>query len=368
MRLRPSTRPVLNFDAAHPPDSLCLLRLSALGDVCHVLPTLRTLQTHWPTTKISWVIGKGEYPLVEAIDDVEFIIFDKAQGWRGLRALKRQLAGRHFDVLLHMQLSLRASLVSTAVPARLRLGFDRPRARNGQWLFCNAAITPASTRQHVLDSFLEFPRAFGLSPVYRWQLPVNADARAAMAARLDPARKHLVINPCAVARSRNWRNWTVPGYAALADHAAEKLGMQVILSGGPSKTERQTGEAIVAACRQPPLNLIGQTRLDELVALLELADAVVAPDTGPVHIASALGAPTIGLYATTNPQRAGPYNHLDYVVNAYPQALQQYEGLSVEQAPWGKRIRTAEAMTLIRPDTVIERLEALLLHKVKSPA
>lgn len=358
------------FSPANPPETLCLLRLSALGDITHVLPTLRTLQKHWPTTKITWVIGSSEYQLVKAIDGVDFIVFDKSAGLSAYRELKKQikhqLKGAAFDVLLHMQLSLRASIASLFIPAKIKLGFDKKRARDMQSLFCNQQISPYSTRQHVLDSFLEFPRYFGLDPVIDWSLPVSQSAIASIQKRLPMNtstgdKKLFVINPCAVAKSKNWRNWSVEGYAAIADFVTNRYNMQVVLSGGNSQLEKDTTEAILSLSGSvKPVNLVGSTSIDELVALLQLADIVLAPDTGPVHIASALATETIGLYASTNPDRAGPYNHKQTVVNKYPQALLKYNNKTVENAPWGERIKTAECMQLITIDDVIEKIERLL--------
>src|SRR3990170_1352622 len=110
-----------------PPDHLCLLRLSALGDICHSLPIVRTLQHHWPETKITWVIGRLEHQLVYDIPGIEFIVVDKGRGLHTYTQLRKQMQGRRFDVLLHMQMSIRASLISLLIPADIRLGFDRAR-------------------------------------------------------------------------------------------------------------------------------------------------------------------------------------------------------------------------------------------------
>jgi heptosyltransferase I len=336
-----------------------------LGDITHVLPTLRTLQKHWPETKITWIIGKSEYQLVKAIANVHFIIFDKSAGlspYLDLRKQIKQLLGdRPFDILLHMHLSLRASVASLFIPATIKLGFDKARAKDMQSLFCNRQISPDSTRQHVLDSFLEFPRFFGLIPVMEWQLPVSASAIDSVKIKIHSNKKIFVINPCAVAKSKNWRNWTAEGYAAIADFVSEKHDMQVVLTGGNSALEKNTATEIRTLCKTAkPVNLIAATSIDELVAVLHLADIVLAPDTGPVHIASALGTNTIGLYASTNPDRAGPYNHRQSVVNKYPDALQQYHHQSVAEAPWGKRIKTAECMKLIAVNDVIKQIETIL--------
>ena len=357
------------FSCANPPETLCLLRLSALGDITHVLPTLRTLQKHWPTTKITWVIGKTEYQLVKAIDDINFIIFDKSAGLSSYRELNRQIkqqlgnqnSNGAFDVLLHMQLSIRASVASLSIPAKIKLGFDKARAKDMQSLFCNQQITPASTRQHVLDSFLEFPRYFGLEPEMAWQLPVAQPAIESIQSRLPTKKKLFAINPCAVAKSKNWRNWTVEGYAAIADYVSQQHNMQVVLTGGNSPLEKDTAKQIIELCKNAePVNLIAATSIDELVATLHLADIVLAPDTGPVHIASALGTNTIGLYAATNPERAGPYNHLQYVVNKYPQALLKYNQKTVADARWGERIKTADSMALISVDDVKQKIDTLI--------
>ena len=124
-----------------PPERICILRLSAIGDVTHVLPTLRSIQHQWPDAKITWIIGKLEYQLVNDIAGIEFIIFDKSAGWSAYKKLRQQLANRTFDVLLHMQISLRASLASLLIKSPIKLGFDKPRAKNLQSLFCNHSIS-----------------------------------------------------------------------------------------------------------------------------------------------------------------------------------------------------------------------------------
>ena len=341
------------------PDSVCILRLSAIGDVTHALPVLRTLQHHWPQTRLTWIIGRNEHALVSEIDGVEFITFDKSLGLHAYQDIRRKLSGRRFDVLLHMQLSLRASIASLLVKADVKLGFDRARAKDLQWLFTNEEIYPKSTRQHVVDSFLEFPGRLGLRPVMKWDLPVSA-AAVENVRHMISGENFLCINPCAVAKSRNWRNWTTEGYAEIADYAAEHHGMTVLLTGGPSSDERNMADAIAAMCSHKPHNLVGRTTLPELVGLLHLARLVVAPDTGPAHIASALGTPVIGLYAATNPQRAGPYNFMNLVVNRYPQALHKYYELEIGDAPWGKRIQNNACMRLIRPEDVTAMIDKAL--------
>lgn len=358
-----------------PPTSLCLLRLSAIGDVTHVLPVLRTLQQTWPETKITWIIGRLEYQLVGDIAGVEFIVLDKSQGWRAYMQLWRQLRQRRFDVLLHMQVSLRASLASLCIKSPIKLGFDKARARDFQWLFSNQRIA-AKARQHVLDGFFEFVKALGINErILRWDIPLPKEDREWADIYVDD-KPLLIINPSSSQRANNWRNWQPERYAAVIAHAIEYYGMQVVLTGGPNANEMQLVDDIL----QNPVfennaqllasihNLVGKTSLKQLAALMKVAVAVIAPDTGPAHIANAVGVPVIGLYATSNPNRTGPYLSQINTVNVYPEALVQFEKITEDAAPWGKRVRHSEALDLITVDEVQKKLAQVMVTKIQRSA
>jgi heptosyltransferase I len=336
---------------------VCILRLSALGDTCHVVPIVRTLQRTWPETQLTWIIGKAEARLLGLIEGVEFITVDKRTGLAAGRDLRARLAGRRFDVLLHMQLALRASVISRLVPASLRLGFDRPRARELQWLFTNARI-PARSREHVLDSFFGFLAALGITErTLRWDVPLPAEARD-YAARLVPdARPTLLISPCS---SHVLRNWRPERYAAVADYAAERHGMRVILAGGPSPIERDTGAAIERAARVRLVNQIGRDTLPQLLALLARVTVLLTPDSGPAHMATMVGTPVIGLYAATNPERSGPYLSRQWCVNAYAEAARRFRGCEPERLAWSTKIEQPGVMDLIDVRQVTARLDELL--------
>jgi heptosyltransferase I len=342
---------------AEPPRSVCILRLSAIGDTCHVVPIVRTLQQAWPATQLTWIVGRTEARLVGLIEGVEFITVDKRASLAGLRALHVQLRGRRFDVLLHMQLALRASLAAYAVAAGVKLGFDRARARELQWLFTNARIAP-HVREHVLDSFFGFLAALGLHErLLRWDLPLPSAARA-YATRLVPdTQPTLVISPCS---SHPRRNWRPERYAAVAAHAATRHGMRVILAGGRSALERQMGAAIERSCTRPLVNQIGQDTLPELLALLARATVLVAPDSGPVHMATMVGTPVVGLYAATNPARTGPYLSGRWCVDAYPQAAREFRGCEPGALPWTEKIEEPGVMDLIGVDQVTAKIDELL--------
>ena len=357
----------MSFVFPVPPEKICLLRLSAIGDVSHILPALRIIQKNWPTTHITWIVGRTEHVLVGDIDNVDFIVYDKARGVRALTDLRRRLRGLSFDLLLNMQVSPRAALAAFLVNAPIKLGFDRQRGKLLHNLSGNRRI-PYSEKQHVLDSFLEFPRALGLQVAdIRWDIQIPETAVEKTAEFIPKDVPFVVINPCSSVRARNYRNWSVASYAAVIDHVATRYGLQTVLTGGPSSEEKKYAMAIARQAGTAPVNLVGLTGLKDLLAVLQRAILVIAPDTGPAHLANAVGTPVIGLYATSNPLRTGPYCHRDLTVNCYPEALMAETGKTVDQVRWGKRVRNPAAMELITTDMVIEKIDHYLCSRSNTP-
>ena len=340
-----------------PPRNLCILRLSALGDICHVLPVVRTLQDAWPSTRLTWIIGRLEHKLLGHVPGIEFVVFDKKSG-DSHRQLRRELrASEAFDVLLHMQIALRASLVAAAVPARIRLGFDRSRARELQWLFTNERIA-ARSREHVLDGLFGFAERLGIGTrSMRWQIPLPSTALEYAHRAIPDSQPTLIVSPCS---SHELRNWAPERYAAVADHAAGSHGMRVLVCGGRSELERRYGEEICARMRQAAVNLVGQDTLLEFLATLSRATAVLTPDSGPAHMATAVGTPVLGLYAATNPARSGPYYSRQWCVDRYPLAARTLLGRDPSSLAWTTKIERPGVMDLVTVDDVVERLDALL--------
>ncbi|HZF25460.1 MAG TPA: glycosyltransferase family 9 protein [Steroidobacteraceae bacterium] len=347
-----------------PPREVCILRLSAIGDVCHVLPVLRTLQQAWPKARFTWVIGRVEAKLVGLVPDVEFITFDKRHSLRDLGQFRTSIREQRFDLLLHMQLALRASFLSSYVRSPIKLGFDRARARELQWLFTTHRIA-ARDREHVMDSFFGFAEALGVHDrVLRWDIPLPGDARHYAAQIINDQRPTLVISPCSSHARRNWR---AEYYAAVADHAATAHAMRVVVVGGPSKTERKMGQEIERHVRQPVINTVGRDTLQQLLALLQRADVLLSPDSGPVHMASAVGIPVIGLYAATNPERSGPYLSRSWCVSKYDEAARKYLGRPASEIAWTTKIERPGVMDLITPADVIRKLDKLMGQRGKQP-
>jgi heptosyltransferase I len=343
--------------------SLCLLRTSALGDVTHVVPIVRTLQAQAPQAQLTWIVGKLEHKLVGDLPGVDFLVFDKGAGWRGLRALRAQLAGRRFDALLHMQVALRANLVSALVRAPLRIGYDAARAKDLHGWFVNRRIA-ARSGEHVLEAMASFLEPLGLRQTQvRWDIPIAPAAHEFAAQHLPGDTPTLLVSPCS---SHALRNWQPARYAALMDHAAAR-GWRVALCGGPGAFEREFADRIVEKCTNKPLDLVGKDTLKQFLALAQRAHLLLSPDSGPMHMANAVGTPVLGLHAASNPLRSGPYSDRRWCVDRYDAAARKFRGKPASELPWGTKIEFPGVMDLIEVDAVIERFDAFARARCGAP-
>ena len=339
------------------PDSICLLRTSAIGDVTHVVPLIRTLQQVWPQTSLTWIVGKLERKLVGDLPDVEFVTFDKSAGWAGMREVHKALRGQRFDALLQMQVAMRSNLLSLGIKAKQRIGYDTARSKDLHGLVINRRI-PARSGEHVLDALGSFIEPMGLKQTQvRWDIPVPDEAHAWAAEALPGDTPTLLVSPTS---SHALRNWRPERYAAAMDHAASR-GWRVVLIGGPSPGERAMADAVLAACQRAPLDLTGKDTLKRLMALLTRAQLVLTPDSGPMHMANAVGTKVLGLHAASNPDRSGPYSDRRWCVNRYDDVAQKYFGKPASALAWGTKIERPGVMDLITVDDVIDRFDAAAL-------
>jgi len=301
-----------------PMDRVCLVMMSAVGDAVHVLPVVTALKRHHPAMHLSWVLQPGPASLVAGHPDVDEIIpFDYAAGWRGFADLRRVLRAREFDLVLDLQVSLKAGLATSCTRAPVKLGFDRARARDLNWLFTTHRI-PAGPRRHVQDQYFEFldhmvvPHA----PV-RWNLGPWEHERAAQRAFLSRFDRPIAALVCGTSDSD--RDWFPDRWAHVCDALFTQYGLQPVLVGGPSARERATAAAIRAGARRSdPVDALGHGGLRGLVGILDGAALVISLDTAPLHISVALDRPVIALMSQADPKRTGPYGrNLDLVVNAF---------------------------------------------------
>ena len=336
---------------------ICLMRLSAIGDVCHAAAMVTRIQTHWPDAELTWVIGKVEYQLVKLMPNIRFIIFDKSKGKAAVDSLRASVKGETFDALLLMQVALRANMASRVIKARQRIGFDWHRSKELHWLFANRRVAPHQ-HAHVLDGFMDFADALGVPNVAQpsWNIPVSEEDKEWGKQQAQRLGDYVVIAPAA---SKKERNWVSERYARIANYLADK-GKSVILCGGPGALDRITSDEIMSFNPQISANFTGKTTLHQLLMLLKYAQLVIAPDTGPAHMATTVGTPVIGLYAHSNPRRTGPYNNIEDTVSVYDSNIEEQKGKPWQSLPWGTRAKGANLMEGISYDAVVNKVNSMI--------
>lgn len=336
--------------------SICILRLSAIGDVCHAVSTVQAIQRHYPNASITWVIGKIEYQLLKDLPNIEFIIFDKSQGWSAYSNLRKALSSHQFDVLLLMQLAFRANLAAFFIPAKIKLGFSKKRSKELHSLFINKHIKHEKGF-HVLDGFRDFARVIGVvdsNP--QWDIPVS-DSVSDWANLKLPSEPYIVCSPAA---SKAERDWLPERYAEVIDYCSSK-GYSVLITGSPSEREQELAKKIDALCQSRPINRVGQTNLQQLLITLKNAQLVIAPDSGPAHMAVTQSTPVIGLYAHSNPRRTGPYTSILTTADAYTPLAEIEFDQSADQLDWGLRLKGDDLMSSISSNQVIKLIDQILL-------
>lgn len=326
---------------------IVIVMMSAIGDVVHVLPVLHALKRHAPTCHITWVLKPVPAMLVRGHPLIDEIVeFNPDRGWRAYIEVARQLRNRKFDLLLDFQVALKAGIVTGLLRARTKLGFDRARAKDANWLFTNARIPPHAP-QHVADQYFEFLRFIDVEPEpVAWNLGPWEDERAWQREFLSQFDRSVAsIN---IATTNADRDWIPERWAQVIDALWDRYGLESVLVGGRSERELATAEAITSAGRHKPHSALG-SGVRRLVSILDGSAVVIALDSAPLHISNALGRPVISLMANADPRRTGPYRRSqDLIVDKYHE-----EG---EISPVSSKRRWGR-MPLITVDHVLEKLE-----------
>lgn len=348
MRVPSLARPPVLPSLENPPLSVAVVRMSAIGDVVHAMPVVASLREAWPHATLDWVIQPGPRRLVAPHPDVdEFLLFRRDRILRGPWEFRRRVDGRRWDLVLVLQPYLKAGVAAALMRADVKLGWDRGRSRDLHGLFVTHRIAPRG-HAHVQDRNFEFLEHLGVPVVRRWDFAFGPAERAAQREffeRLD--RPALAV---ALRTTRPDKDWIPERYARVLEIARREHGLRPVLVGSGDPAERAVAERVTRLSRVRPVNALGND-LRRLAWLLDGAALALSPDSAPLHIASALGTPVIGLYGCTDPRRAGPYRleFRDLVVNRYPRA-----GESRDRPP--VREYRAGRMERITVDDVAEKL------------
>lgn len=343
--------------------SICVLRLSSIGDITHMIPVIKTLQKHSPMTDITWIIGKTEYSLVKNMRDIEFVVIDKKNIIQSIRDLLKLRKRKFFTIMLHMQVSLRSNILSLLIKARCKIGFDNSNSKNLHRFFIDESIQTLPN-SHVLENFFCFLEKLGLSKK-EYDRDIGIINKGQNIDELNKQlvnQKYVVFNPFTSSRSFNYRQWEITNYIPVIRHLYEKYNIFSVITGSSDNREKAIARKLSLDMTNicPIYNFVGKTDLQELYKIIAGCEFYIGPDSGTLHIASILSKPVIGLFATSNPLRTGPFQNMDFIVNKYPEALMKYKKKSLLNAKWGERIRHKEAMSLIKVDDVIQKVDKIL--------
>lgn len=299
---------------------IALIKLSSLGDVVHALPVAATLRARVPDAHLTWIVERREAALLRGHPALDALVAVDTRGWRrargprdmahvigAVRQMSRRLRAAAFDVALDLQGLLKSGVLAAATRAPLRIGFAARRCREPlNALFTNRRVEPPAAARHVVDQHLALLEPLQVrEPVREFRLPVEpaAEARAdafLAASGLTRGRRLVVLNPGA---GRADKRWPADRFRSLAERLGDDTGALVVVVWGPGEeaAARHIAPGAGRAVQAPP------TDLDELVAFLRRASVLIAADTGPLHLAAALGTPCVGLYGPTSAVRNGPY-------------------------------------------------------------
>lgn len=288
------------------PQRILIIKPSAIGDVVHTLPILNLLRRRWPAAAIDWVVTPACAGILDGHPQLnDMLIFDRKRlagwwrsvaTWRALRVFTRDLRSRRYDLVLDLQGLFRSGWLAWKTRSPVRVGFAN--AREGARLFYTHRVMTGSPEQHAIERYLKLAKFVGcpVEPV-EYVFPTDDADRTAVADLLGSSEAYAVLVP-----GTNWptKRWPVEHFDRLAARLRDQQGLRIVIAGSPA--ERELGDRIAGG-----LNLCGRTNLRQLVALIESASLVVCNDSGPMHIAAALGKPMVALFGPTNPVRTGPY-------------------------------------------------------------
>ena len=326
--------------------SICILRLSAIGDVTHIIPIVSTLQKYYKKCDITWVIGKTEYQLVKTLDDINFIVIDKNKTLDSVIGMHKYLRKENFDVVFHMQKSLRSKLLGGIIKGKINVTFNDINTNNN----------------HVLDNFFAFLEKINIkTKELDWQtnkILTNCDSFI-NENNIQAYEPFVTVNPFTSERVNNYREWEYDNYGTISEYLFNEYSIKTVFIGKTTEERKNSFQKHISI-NSNTLSLINKTSLGELLNILNMSNFYIGPDSGTLHMANMLALPVIGLYATSNPKRTGPYLNLKYTINKYNQAIDRFSKKSIEKMRWGERVRDKGAMKLILLDDVKLMIKKIL--------
>jgi heptosyltransferase-1 len=353
-----------------PPQSILIVKLSAIGDVIQTLPMMEALKDQYPQAQIDWVVEEGASELLFGHPALNRVLVSRRKSWqrrlchkghflatyREIRRFIRELRSVRYDWVIDNHGIFKSGILVALSRGRRKIGF-KPFpgiADEGNYLFTNERYQPLPIDRHALERYLDLIAQVGVSakrPALKFSLAAGAVQKAEklLGEQGFTSAPLIVIHPMA-----KWatKQWPLENFARLADNLLPQ-GASLVFTGSPE--DRKAVQAILDQMRiqQRAVNLAGRTGLKELAGLFFLADLVLTPDTGPMHLAAAVKAPLVALFGPTAPWRTGPYGE-DHLI------LRQ----SLPCSPcFKKKCATMECMNLLTVEEVLEAIKEKLRQR-----
>lgn len=335
-----------------PPERLLIVLLGAIGDVVRALPLAQRLRAAWPDTQIAWAVEPPAAPILQEHPSLDQVIrFERPAGIAAFLLFLRAVRRSAPDLALDLQSHFKSGLTSWYSGAGVRIGFHRRNSREGNWLFNTEQITPVEEFSSKVQQFLRFADHLGVpaAPIsFGLRLAADEWARVdSLLAGVD--ERFAVLWVGSTWPSRYW--FPVP--TALLCRGLRERGLRVVLIGGPA--DRSFAQAVLDAGAGEVINLVGHTSLRDVIGLLARATLGVGPDSGPMHIAAAVGTPVVSLWGATSPARSAPYGWGHLIVRADAPCAPCY----LRRCPIGRL-----CMESITPEAVLARVDAALASRV----
>jgi len=305
--------------------------MSAIGDVIHTLPALNALRTYYPNAHITWLVEEAAADIVMGHPALDRIILSKRKQWvkqlktrqskaglKGIISFINTLRDTRYDIVIDFQALLKSAAMTVLSKGKRKIGFAKGMQHaEGSYLFYNEHIPAIDMEVHALKRGLLFLEAMGIpAPDVVYNLPVRNRDRTQISRLLAQngitgIRKLFCINPQATWETKLWDNTK---FAQLADKLSKTYSADIIFTGGPQDVEAI--EIIRSQMTSKSVNLAGKTTLKTLASLYDRADLLITTDTGPMHMAAALGTRVLAIFGSTAPWRTGPWGEHCTVVKS----------------------------------------------------
>ena len=335
--------------------NILIVKLSAIGDVIHTLPSLAALRRCYPQAHISWAVEEAAADLLADHPMLDRVLVSRRKRWirdlrrgagrtavlREIREFYRMLRDRPYDLVIDFHGLFKSAVLVFLSGGKRRLGYDS--LQEGSGLVLNERI-PEDMGKHAVDRYLDLPRHLGCAtpkpefPIALQEAHFERVAELLSAFAVDTSRGFVAVSPVAYWETKLWDE---EKFAAVCDRIVRELGLPVVFTG---ESPEGPIARIRALMQTPSASVAGQTSLRELAALYRKASVLLTTDSGPMHLAAAVGTPVVALFGPTSPDRTGPYGEGHVVIRR-----------DLDCSPcFRKACKTRECMQAIGVDEVFE--------------